>query len=88
MRRLKQAVESSWATSPTTTPTECCKIANSSKRREYDSRFRNKVDFTSLCVKVSESAPSYRQYVADSRVQGDERYDKEISSYQVAILCI
>ena len=66
VRRLKQAVESSWATSPTTTPTECCNIANSPKRLEYDSRFRNKVDFARLCVKVSESAPSYRQYVANS----------------------
>ena len=66
VRRLKEAVESSWTTSPTTTPTECCEIANSPKRLEYDSRFRNKVDFARLCVKVSESAPSYRQYVADS----------------------
>ncbi|XP_068693104.1 VWFA and cache domain-containing protein 1-like [Montipora foliosa] len=66
VRRLKRAVESSWTTSPTTTPAECCKIANSPKRLEYDSRFRNKVDFASLCVKVSESAPSSRQYVADS----------------------
>ena len=66
MRRLKEAVESSWTTSPTTPPTECCEIANSPKRLEYDSRFRNKVDFARLCVKVSESAPSYRQHVADS----------------------
>ena len=66
VRRLKRAVESSWTTSPTRTPTECCQIANSPKRLEYDSRFRHKVDFASLCVKVSESAPSSRQYVADS----------------------
>jgi len=66
VRRLKQAVESSWTTSPTTTPTECCQIANSPKRLEYDSRFRNKVDFANLCVKVSQSAPLSRQYVADS----------------------
>ena len=66
VRRLKRAVESSWTTSPTTTPTECCHIAYSPKQLEYDSRFRHKVDFASLCVKVSESAPSSRQYVADS----------------------
>ena len=66
VQRLKRAVESSWTTSPSTTPTECCQIAHSLKRLEYDSRFRHKVDFASLCVKVSESAPSSRQYVADS----------------------
>ena len=66
MRKLKQAVESSWPTSPATNPTECCQIENSQKRLEYDSRFRNKVYLNSLCVKVSESAPSSRKYVADS----------------------
>ena len=66
VRELKQAVESSWPTSPSADPTECCKIANSQKRLEYDSRFRNKVDFANICVKVSESAPNPRKYVADS----------------------
>ncbi len=66
VRKLKQAVESSWPTSPSTSPTECCDVASSQKRLEYDSRFRNKIDFASLCVKVSESAPSSRKYVDDS----------------------
>ena len=69
VQRLKRAVESSWPRSPSTNPTECCQVANSKKNLEYDSRFRNKVDFTSVCVKVSENAPSSPKFVADSVVE-------------------
>ena len=69
VQRLKRAVESSWPRSPSTNPTECCQVANSKKNLEYDSRFRNKVDFSSACVKISENAPSSPKYVADSVVE-------------------
>ena len=69
VQRLKSAVESSWPSFPSTTPTECCKIATSGRSLEYDSRFRTRVDFKSVCVKVSESAPFSPKYVADSVVK-------------------
>ena len=69
VQRLKNAVERSWPSSPSTSPTECCQIANPGRSLEYDSRFRKRVDFKSLCVKVSESAPFSRKYVADPVVE-------------------
>ncbi|KAL9960914.1 hypothetical protein ACROYT_G034422 [Oculina patagonica] len=68
VRKLKQAVESSWPTYPTTNPTECCQIASSSSGLEYDSRFRKKVDFSRVCVKIPDGAQSSRKHVADSVV--------------------
>ncbi|XP_078384871.1 VWFA and cache domain-containing protein 1-like [Oculina patagonica] len=70
VRKLKEAVESSWLMeSPTTNPTECCQIANSPNGLEYDSRFRKlKVDFSRVCVKIPVDAQASREYVADSVV--------------------
>ena len=68
VRKLKQAVESSWPTFPTTTPSECCQITNSQSGLEYDSRFRTKVDFSRVCVKIPEGAQSSTEHVSDSVV--------------------
>ena len=65
VQKLKQAVEQSWTTSPSKTPTECCNVQYSSGL-EYDSRFRSKVDLTRICVKISENAPPSPTHVADS----------------------
>ncbi|XP_078384872.1 VWFA and cache domain-containing protein 1-like [Oculina patagonica] len=77
VRKLKQAVESSWPKSPTTNPAECCQIANSPSGLEYDSRFRKKVDFSRVCVKIPEGALSSREYVADSVVAKMEEIMKD-----------
>ncbi len=77
VRKLKEAVESSWPKSPTTSPTECCQIASSSSGLEYDSRFRKKVDFSRVCVKIPEGAQSSREYVADSVVAKMEEIMKD-----------
>ena len=68
VQRLKVAVENSWTAPPGQTPTECCKVQFSSGL-EYDSRFRSKVDLSSICVKISENAESSPTHVADSVVK-------------------
>ena len=57
-------MEKSWSSPPSNVPTECCNVKQSSGL-EYDSRFRSKVDLTSICVKKSDSASSNPTYVAD-----------------------
>ncbi len=68
VRKLKEAVESSWPMSPTTNPTECCHISSWSSGQEYDSRFGKTVDFSRVCVKIPDGAQSSRKHVADSVV--------------------
>ncbi|KAL9960908.1 hypothetical protein ACROYT_G034416 [Oculina patagonica] len=65
VRKLKQAVELSWPTSPTTNPTECCQIASLSFGLEYDSRFRKKVDF-SRKMALTQNFPAFED-TADCR---------------------
>ena len=69
VQRLKVAVESSWPTPPSSSPTECCRVVSSSKNLEYDSRFRKRIDTSSACVKVSQLAPPAAKYVANSVVE-------------------
>ena len=65
VQKLKEEVEKSWNTPPVTTPTECCQVKYSSGL-EYDSRFRSKVDLSSICVKISKNASSNPIHVADN----------------------
>lgn len=67
VKRLKEAVEKSWTTPPSSNPTECCSVKHSSGL-EYDSRFRSKIDLTRICVKVSKSASSNPTHIADEVV--------------------
>ena len=60
-------MEKSWRNPPSSIPTECCNVKQSSGL-EYDSRFRSKVDLTSICVKKSDSASSNPTYVGDDVV--------------------
>lgn len=66
-QKLKAAVERSWGIPPSTKPTECCNVKYSGGI-EYDSRFRSKVDFKNICVKISASSPSNPTHVADNVV--------------------
>ena len=66
-QKLKAAVERFWGTPPSTKPTECCNVKYSGGI-EYDSRFRSKVDFKNICVKISASNPSNPTHVADNVV--------------------
>ncbi|KAK2553968.1 VWFA and cache domain-containing protein 1 [Acropora cervicornis] len=66
-QQLKAAVERSWGIPPSTKPTECCNVKYSGGI-EFDSRFRSKVDFKNICVKISASTPFNPTHVADNVV--------------------
>ena len=54
-KRLKRAVEASYARAGKPRPAkECCKADKS--KLKYDARFRSKVDLDNICLKVSGSA--------------------------------
>ncbi|KAJ7382927.1 hypothetical protein OS493_031702 [Desmophyllum pertusum] len=63
-KRLKKAVEESYARSAKAAPqTECCKVDKSTLK--YDERFRSKVDLNNICLKISGSASSNPVHLDD-----------------------
>ena len=64
MRNLKQAVEESYGRSQSfSRQWECCQTKYLSSNREYDVRFRQRVDHAKACVKISGSTRSNRRYL-------------------------
>lgn len=87
-QKLKAAVERFWGTRPLTKPTECCNVKYSGGI-EYDSRFRSKVDFKNICVKISASNPSNPTHVADNVVNEMKAIfqDNPTITYQEMVYC-